>query len=90
MELALAFGASRWEAARPVVQRAGLAGAEPLLRCMRAAGLVTLPVLMSGMLLAGDYPSQVSLTPCRLKPAVPTVRVSLLCRPSLTYMTMGD
>lgn len=56
----LAMGASRSEASRPMVQRALSLSLSPLLSQMSVVGLVSVPGMMSGALLAGIDPVQVS------------------------------
>jgi putative ABC transport system permease protein len=56
VEARLALGASRWEALLPVV-RAALRGAlMPIVNGMAAAGVVSLPGMMTGQILAGAVP----------------------------------
>lgn len=52
----LALGATRWEAARISVQEAVRTGMIPILNSMAVAGLVSLPGMMTGQLLAGVEP----------------------------------
>ena len=52
----LALGASRWEAARPLVVEAVRAAMIPTLNAMAAVGIVSLPGMMTGQLLAGVDP----------------------------------
>lgn len=56
VETALALGATRWEAARPAVREAVRTGMIPILNAMSVAGLVSLPGMMTGQLLAGVGP----------------------------------
>jgi putative ABC transport system permease protein len=56
VELLLAFGATRWEAARPVVVEALRTGMIPILNSMSVVGLVTIPGMMTGQLLGGTRP----------------------------------
>ena len=58
VELWLARGASWWEAARPVAQEAVRTGMIPILNSMSVVGLVTIPGMMTGQLLAGAPPGQ--------------------------------
>ena len=58
IELYLALGATRWEAARPVAQEAVRTGMIPILNSMTVVGLVSLPGMMTGQLLAGVPPTQ--------------------------------
>lgn len=57
VELALSLGASRWEAARPAVARAVQTGMIPIINSMMVVGLVSLPGMMTGQLLAGANPA---------------------------------
>lgn len=52
----LALGATRFEAASDVVQHAMKTGLMPILTAMAASGLVTLPGMMTGQILAGVDP----------------------------------
>jgi putative ABC transport system permease protein len=54
----LALGATRWEAARPWVRRAIRTGMIPILNSMSVAGIVNLPGMMTGQLLAGVPPAE--------------------------------
>ncbi len=56
VEARLAFGATWWEAARPVVRDALRVAMVPILNAMSAVGLVTIPGMMTGQLLAGTDP----------------------------------
>ena len=56
VELALAFGATRWEAARPVVAESLRTGLIPILNSMSVVGLVTIPGMMTGQILGGVAP----------------------------------
>jgi putative ABC transport system permease protein len=56
IEALLSLGATRWEAARPAVQRAIRAGMIPTLNAMAVMGIVSLPGMMTGQLLAGVDP----------------------------------
>lgn len=56
VETLLALGASRWEAARPYVSDAVRAGLVPIINTMMVVGIVTLPGMMTGQLLAGVHP----------------------------------
>lgn len=58
VELWLARGATWWEAARPVAQEAIRTGMIPILNSMSVVGLVTIPGMMTGQLLAGAPPGQ--------------------------------
>ena len=56
VESLLALGATRWEAARPAVREAIRTGMVPIINAMMVAGLVSLPGMMTGQLLAGVAP----------------------------------
>jgi putative ABC transport system permease protein len=56
VETMLALGASRWEAARPLVQQAVTTGLIPTLNAMMVVGIVSLPGMMTGQILAGASP----------------------------------
>jgi putative ABC transport system permease protein len=56
VETLLALGATRWEAARLPVQAAVRTGMVPVLNSMVAAGIVSLPGMMTGQMLAGVSP----------------------------------
>ena len=57
VEASLVFGATRWEAARPVVQEALRAGLIPILNSMSVVGVVTIPGMMTGQMLGGTSPA---------------------------------
>ncbi len=59
IEALLAFGASRTEAASGPVARATAAAMAPTLQQLSGAGLVVVPSLLAGQLLAGAQPAQV-------------------------------
>lgn len=52
----LALGATRWEAARPLVRDAVRTGLVPITNSMAVMGVVSLPGMMTGQLLAGASP----------------------------------
>jgi putative ABC transport system permease protein len=56
VEVLLAHGAPRHIAARPVVRRAVRTGMIPILNAMIAAGLISIPGMMTGQILAGQPP----------------------------------
>jgi len=56
VEMALALGASRWEAARVPVRHAVRTGMIPIVNAMLVVGIVSLPGMMTGQLLAGAEP----------------------------------
>jgi putative ABC transport system permease protein len=58
VETLLALGATRWEAARQPVQQAIRTGMIPLINSMMVVGIVSLPGMMTGQLLAGVNPLQ--------------------------------
>jgi putative ABC transport system permease protein len=58
VEVLLALGGSRWEAASESIQNAVRTGMIPILNSMMVAGLVSLPGMMTGQLLAGVEPVQ--------------------------------
>ena len=53
----LAMGATRWEAALPVVRDAVRTGMIPIVNMMMIVGLVSLPGMMTGQILAGQDPA---------------------------------
>ena len=56
VEALLALGATRWEAARPLVQQAVRTGLIPTINAMMVVGIVSLPGMMTGQILAGASP----------------------------------
>ncbi len=56
IETRLALGATRWEAARPQLQEAVRVGMIPTINSMMVMGLVSLPGMMTGQILAGVNP----------------------------------
>ena len=58
IEMRLCLGAMRSEAARDSIRQALRAGLLPMLNTMLVAGVVSLPGMMTGQLLAGASPSQ--------------------------------
>lgn len=56
VEGTLALGGARWEAARPLVQRAVRTGMTPIVNSMMVVGIVSLPGMMTGQILAGAAP----------------------------------
>jgi putative ABC transport system permease protein len=58
VELRLSFGATRREALRPALQTAVRTGMIPIINSMMAAGIVSLPGMMTGQILAGSPPMQ--------------------------------
>ncbi|MHB8899112.1 MAG: ABC transporter permease [Thermoguttaceae bacterium] len=61
VETLLALGATRWEAARDCVGQAVRTGMIPIINSMSVVGLVSLPGMMTGQLLAGVDPLQAVL-----------------------------
>lgn len=57
IEARLALGAGRYEAFEEVTRRAVRAGSLPVLNQMSAAGIITLPGIMTGQILAGMEPA---------------------------------
>jgi len=57
IELRLCLGATRWEAAREAIQHAVRTGMVPIINSMTIVGLVSLPGMMTGQLLAGADPA---------------------------------
>lgn len=58
VEMALALGATRWEAAQAPARQAVRAGMIPTLNQMAVVGVVSLPGMMTGQVLAGQSPLQ--------------------------------
>ncbi|RKP52464.1 ABC transporter permease [Trinickia fusca] len=58
VEMALALGATRWEAAQGPARQAVRAGMIPTLNQMAVVGVVSLPGMMTGQVLAGQSPLQ--------------------------------
>ncbi len=58
VEALLALGATRWEAARRPIQQAVRTGMIPIINSMMVVGIVSLPGMMTGQLLAGVDPMQ--------------------------------
>ena len=56
VESKLAWGATRWEAALPAIQHSLRVGLIPIINSMLIVGLVSLPGMMTGQLLAGTSP----------------------------------
>ena len=54
----LTLGGTRWEAARESVRQALRTGMVPILNSMTVVGIVSLPGMMTGQLLAGAEPGQ--------------------------------
>ena len=58
VEGALALGATAWEATRPILSEAVKTGLVPILNAMTVAGIVSLPGMMTGQILAGSPPME--------------------------------
>ena len=58
VEAQLLLGANRWTATAPVVRRALKNGFMPIINSMSAIGIVFLPGMMTGQILAGVDPQQ--------------------------------
>lgn len=56
VEMLLTLGASRWEAAHELIAEAVRTGMIPILNAMMVVGIVSLPGMMTGQLLAGVSP----------------------------------
>jgi len=56
IEAQLTLGADRWTALRPVLRRAMRNGMTPIVNAMAATGLVSIPGMMTGQVLAGVEP----------------------------------
>ncbi len=61
VETLLALGATRWEAAQDAVRQAVRTGLIPTLNTMMVLGVVSIPGMMTGQLLAGVDPIQAAL-----------------------------
>jgi len=58
IEAHLLTGVSRWQAMKPAMRRAATAGLVPIINAMTATGIIALPGMMTGQILAGADPSQ--------------------------------
>lgn len=58
IEMELAFGATRWEAARDCVREAVRRAMIPTINAMSVVGIVSLPGMMTGQILAGNPPME--------------------------------
>ena len=56
IEMELAFGATRWEAARDCIREAVRRAMIPTINSMTVVGIVSLPGMMTGQILAGNPP----------------------------------
>ncbi len=61
IETLLALGATRWEAARSSIQTAVRTGMIPTINTMMVVGIVSLPGMMTGQIIAGMPPNQAVL-----------------------------
>jgi putative ABC transport system permease protein len=61
VEMLLAHGATRREASRDVVRNAVRTGMIPILNAMVAAGLISIPGMMTGQILSGQDPQDAAL-----------------------------
>ncbi len=61
VETLLALGATRWEAAQDAVRQAVRTGLIPTLNTMMVLGIVSIPGMMTGQLLAGVDPMQAAM-----------------------------
>jgi putative ABC transport system permease protein len=57
VEMILSLGGSRWEAAQLAARQAVRAGMTPTLNQMSVVGIVSLPGMMTGQVLAGQSPA---------------------------------
>lgn len=58
VEMMLSLGATRWEACQEIFASASRTAMIPILNTMSVAGVVSLPGMMTGQLLAGSSPTQ--------------------------------
>jgi putative ABC transport system permease protein len=58
IEAQLLLGASRWQALKPATRRALRSGFIPIINAMAATGVVALPGMMTGQILAGIDPTE--------------------------------
>ncbi|MBI2479411.1 MAG: iron export ABC transporter permease subunit FetB [Planctomycetia bacterium] len=58
VETLLTLGATRWEAARELIQKALTTALTPIINSMMVVGIVSLPGMMTGQLLSGVEPIQ--------------------------------
>jgi len=58
VEAQLTVGRTRWQALRPALQRSLRSGFTPIINAMAATGVVSLPGMMTGQILAGVDPSE--------------------------------
>lgn len=60
LELLLCIGASRWEALNSAISRSVRVALTPILNQLNVVGIVSIPGMMTGQILSGSDPSQVS------------------------------
>ncbi len=58
VESLLSMGATRWEAALPTIRQAVRTGMIPIVNAMMIVGVVSLPGMMTGQILAGQDPAE--------------------------------
>ena len=58
VEARLLLGGTRWEACRPIVRKAMRSGMMPIINAMMATGVIALPGMMTGQILAGVNPQE--------------------------------
>jgi len=58
IEAQLLLGASKWDAMRPALREAMRSGTMPIINAMAASGVVSLPGMMTGQILAGVDPTE--------------------------------
>jgi len=58
IEAQIALGATRWQAFGPVIRQAMRSGFIPIINSMAASGIVSLPGMMTGQILAGAEPTE--------------------------------
>ena len=58
VEAKLLLGGTRWEACRPIVRKAMRSGMMPIINAMMATGVIALPGMMTGQILAGVDPQE--------------------------------
>ncbi len=58
VEAQLLLGCTRWEATRPVLQRALRSGFTPIINTMAVTGVVSIPGMMTGQILSGVDPNE--------------------------------
>ncbi|NLB53709.1 MAG: iron export ABC transporter permease subunit FetB [Syntrophomonadaceae bacterium] len=89
VEQMLAFGATPWEASRYYIRKAVEAGMTPTINSLMVVGLVSLPGMMTGQILAGMDPSEaVRYQFVVLIMIAAAVAIACLLIVSLTYKKM--